>query len=730
MRRRGIPNIRHAGSVAPIPEGGLRATIWTVLAVVALLACYVGLGLSASCRKSQTGDEGAHMAGGVSYWAFNDYRIQPNNGNWPQRLCGLPLWLSGYRFPSIDTPEWRALQQWAVGDQFLYESGNDADAMLLRGRTVTALLGVALGLLIFGWSRRLFGGLGGLLSLAIFAFSPAMFAHGFLITSDVASALCFTAAVGALWLVLHRISPGTLLLAWLAISGLFLSKFSSPILLPMGFALAVVRLINPAPVALAFGRPRTIRGQLRQVTAFTAVATLLVLGVALSIWASFGFRYSLFNPAIAQPDEHIPWNEVEANSRAFSAAVAFARDYHLLPEAYVYGFAHAMRSSQGWNAFLNGELRRFGWLGYFPYCLATKTPLEFFVLFAAAVAAMWRYGRSSASQQESDTANRLPAGWHLPYELMPMVVLFAVYWVFALTSHLNIGERHLLPSYPPLFILAGAAVWWFQPPTNRRTVPGRPARGVRRSARTTTMRVVVVVALLLFAAEGIWYWPHYLAYFNILAGGPRHAYRHLVDSSLDWSQDLKGLKRWLDEHPADASDTQRLYFSFFGSAPPEYYGIHVTRLPSHPPTHGSTPYRPLTGGTYLISATMLQCVALPYSGRWNRSYERQYQQARENVAGFLARSGTAEGRQQLLAETPKETWNVIFWVYEALRFSRLASFLRQREPDDEIGYSILVYRLTDADVAQSLDGPPAELLARPEIDSENIRLGLAAPGEH
>jgi len=178
--------------------------------VAGLLACYLALGLSASRFKSQTGDEGVHLTGGVSYWAYNDYRIQPENGNWPQRLCGLPVWLSGYRIPSLDDPAWRELRQWVVSDQFIYELGNDADGMLLRGRVMTALLGVSLALLVYGWSKRLFGPRGGLLSLTLFAFSPAMLTHGFLITSDMASALFFTAAVGALWKLLHRVSPATL----------------------------------------------------------------------------------------------------------------------------------------------------------------------------------------------------------------------------------------------------------------------------------------------------------------------------------------------------------------------------------------------------------------------------------------------------------------------------------------------------------------------------------------
>src|SRR5206468_11204129 len=72
-------------------------------------------------------------------------------------------------------------------------------------------------------------------------------------------------------------------------------------------------------------------------------------------------------------------------------------------------------------------------------------------------------------------------------------------------------------------------------------------------------------------------YPHYLAYFNELAGGPRNGYKRLVDSNLDWGQDLKGLKRWADEKRLDA--THPLYLSYFGTADPRYYQIPHINLP-------------------------------------------------------------------------------------------------------------------------------------------------------
>jgi hypothetical protein len=687
---------------------------FTAFAVIGLLSCYVALGLSASAQKSQTGDEGIHLAGGVSFWATGDYRVQPASGNWPQHWCGLPIWLAGYQLPSLDDPAWRELSEWRYTENFCYQSGNDIDRMLLLGRMAASVFAALLAIIVYFWSRALFGPAAGLLSLALFVFSPTMLANGFLILADMASALFFTAAIGALWMLLHRVSLGTLLLSWFTLSGVFLAKFSGPMIVPMGLALVAVRMMNPAPVIV--GQKREVRGRVAQLALFGGLVLILVLGVALSIWGSFGFRYSLLNPAVGPASQEINWNVTRTRSERVNRAIDFAREHHLLPEAYLYGLGHTLHTADERAAFLNGEFRQRGWISFFPFCLLYKTPLEFFVVLALGVAALIFYRRP--------TSRAL-------YHLSPLLVLFVVYWAFSLTSHLNIGHRHLLPTYPAMMILSGAAVWWFKGPRGSGNVIAMdaPPETTNRGPAVFAARAAVAASLVGLVVECCWIWPDYLAYFNVVAGGPRHGYRHLGDSSLDWSQDLKPLGHWLDRHPDDARDPDRLYFAFFGGVPIEHYGIHARRLPSFPDRWQPHVPEDLTGGTYLISATMLQCFQLSPPGRWNVGYEASYQDARRDVATFQRLNENATGRQQLESIAPMDDWYKLFHLYERLRFSRLASYLRSREPDDEIGYSILVYRLSDEDLAQALEGPPVENLAEPEWETENRRYTPSAPDQ-
>ena len=185
--------------------------------------------------------------------------------------------------------------------------------------------------------------------------------------------------------------------------------------------------------------------------------------------------------------------------------------------------------------------------------------------------------------------------------------------------------------------------------------------------------------------------PDYLSYFNQVADGPKNGYKHLVDSSLDWGQDLPVLKSWLDYH-FDASATNRLYLAYFGTALPRWYGIQATPLPFDSSTQKLSPHEP---GTYCISATTLQQVYSFYPGKWTDQYESAYRLAlaRANHSVDLPANDSVFNGESL----------------QCLRFARLCAYLRKREAIAILGNSILVFQLNQRELDQALYGPPAEL---------------------
>ena len=115
------------------------------LTAAALLCLYWWMATSVSDSICTTGDEIAHLTAGYSYWKTDDYRLQPENGNLPQRWAAIPLLHRDLKFPTQDQDAWRISDVWDLGFQWFYTLGNDLASMLRAGRRMIALLGVATG---------------------------------------------------------------------------------------------------------------------------------------------------------------------------------------------------------------------------------------------------------------------------------------------------------------------------------------------------------------------------------------------------------------------------------------------------------------------------------------------------------------------------------------------------------------------------------------------------------
>jgi tetratricopeptide (TPR) repeat protein len=171
----------------------------------------------------------------------------------------------------------------------------------------------------------------------------------------------------------------------------------------------------------------------------------------------------------------------------------------------------------------------------------------------------------------------------LGFLLIPVVVYFAI----SMSSDMDIGARHLLPVYPFLYVLVGAAAMVL----------------LDRDARWG----FVLVGLLGWqVATSVRVSPAYMAYGNEAWGGPAKVDRYLGDANTDWGQQLKAVKRYLDERKIT-----NCWFAYFpdGSIDPSDYGVNCKRLPTTDLLYWldvpvATP--PAISGTVLISAGDLE----------------------------------------------------------------------------------------------------------------------------
>jgi hypothetical protein len=197
----------------------------------------------------------------------------------------------------------------------------------------------------------------------------------------------------------------------------------------------------------------------------------------------------------------------------------------------------------GHDSFLLGEFRKTGWWYFFPVVLAVKTPVGLLALLALA---LYR-GRDLRSSY----AGKVP--------VLLLTALFAVAMLaVCLTTHINLGVRHILPIYVPLAVLGGNVI----------------------ATAASKWRVVALALAGIAATESALAHPDYLAAFNVFAGS--HPERILAESDLDWGQDLHRLSVRLKE-----LGVQQVTVDYFGSD-----WIHKAGLP---PYRFADPRQPATG---------------------------------------------------------------------------------------------------------------------------------------
>ena len=668
------------------PQG--RTRWWVHAAVTALLIFYAAMTLSAARHKGLAYDEGEHIAIGYDMWLRRDFRMETANGDLVKRWATLPLLISRPKFVPPDDSTWLEAAAYSVGFRFFFANGNDPRSLLLQCRAMIALLGVATGLLVFVCSRELFGTTGALISLVVFVTSPSMLAFGGIVCTEMATCLTLLGATWSVWRLMWRVTWRRLAASLTFVALLVLSKPTAVVLFPVALVLVVVKLLSSRPLVWRLIRPLAVQSRIIQGAVLGGLAVLHMLVAWAAIWTAYDFRYAA-SPDPANPRVLVPRVISDPIDPTAMSFIRWSRRAHFLPEGYTRGIQVVLGENDSQAAFMDGKWKFGGWRSFFPYAMSVKTPPAFVLLLIAGVGGVVLY---CGTKQLRQRAAMRQATADLLYGVVPFLALIVVYFAIAVTWNLNIGFRHALPMYPAAYVLVGSvAILW------------------RAYGAVIKAGLTAVLAWHVWGPISIY--PHYLAYFSPLAGGPGEGYRHLVDSSLDWGMDLPGLKHWLEVHNPDNRDP--LYFAYFGVGNPDSYAIKCFRLPSRPDFRSGSSF-PLGPGIYAISATLFQGIGTPAVGPWNKAFETAYWDSLRAIDRYDHSFENPAAHAALLKQFPQSVWNAEYSRFEKLRFARLCAWLRHhRPPDDNVGYSILIWRLTAQDVFAAGLGPPAELEEQP-----------------
>lgn len=655
--------------------------------VVLFLSLHFLMAFSSAITESPTSDEPLFITGGYNYWQEKDYRINSEAGILIQRWISLPLIFQNLKYPYFENESLKK-DGWNIADHFLYKIGNNPELMVASSRLMVMALSVVLGLAVYLLSKSIFGKTGGIISLSLYAFSPSILASARLATSDLITSLAFLIAIWTFWKMIQKISIYTVLLSSLALSFLFLSKMSAFIIIPVNMILIVIFLLRKTPLYICVGN-RTIKvsDQHMQLAGIISASAVNFLVVFISIWMFYGFRYSMLkDEQNNRPAAEWNWKTFTADSGIEGKIANFARKNKLLPEAYLYGFSFVMKHSKQRNSFLNGQYCRTGWWYFFPYAFLVKTPIPLLLIIIFSIIVLCFVKTKTFQEGACFLKNKPPLNL---YDLSPFIVFMVVYFLFAMTSHINIGHRHILPVYPCFFTLAGALSITF----------------IGSNPFLKLIKILTFMLLFWFSFESLKILPHYLAYFNQFAGGPKNGYKHLVDSSLDWGQDLKGLKKWIDKKKLNETGSPNIYLSYFGTANIDYYGLKIKKLPSIIQQEKNEEVFELKEGIYCISATMFQSCYFPeYCFIETESGVRSlngklFMDLKSEVESYIGKGNVDLMGKKIVRENG---FYRLYKSYEYLRLAKLCQYLHSREPDDNVGYSILIYYLTEKDIKQAM----------------------------
>ncbi len=469
-------------------------------AFIALTALGVARIVIGYAEVSQTIDEAVHVAAGVEWLEHHSYRLHPENPPLARIAVGLLPYLHGAR----------SVTEYSDANQTL-GSGPDYRTRLQLGRAGTLPAFVLLAGMVFVWTKSRFDAATALASVFLLTSLPAVLAHSGLATTDVAAAAAALSAVLAFAYWLQEPSYRRAALLGCAVGIGALVKFTVLLFLAASALgiLAARALLAPRPNALhsspeARGDPANSWGDIaRQLGACAGIVAAIVWS---GYWGSLG-PVDLGDPAArASLEAVLPAPGPAHNGLRMLLATSLPA-----PE-FFFGLAQAaLHGQKGHSAYLLGEISQSGRWYFFPVAIAVKTPLPFLALaLAGSLSLMLR------ARRERQWIFLVPV-------VAPAAVLIAL-----MPSSINIGLRHILVIFPFLSVCGGVALAELWTSDRRRTLA----------------RCVAAALLLWQLASSLVAHPHYIAYFNPIASA--HPEDFLIDSDLDWGQDLYRLREELE----------------------------------------------------------------------------------------------------------------------------------------------------------------------------------------
>jgi len=544
------------------------------------------LAVTSMWNDSANYDERIHLPAGYSYITQKDMRLNPEHPPLVKDLAALPLLFLDIKFPyqspgwdtilmsdiNSRTPAWQT--DVTFGNDLLYYSGNDAQKMMRLGRIPIILIGILLGFYLWRFTKELWGDLAGIIALTFYSFSPTVLAHTRLVTTDIAAATAFFISFYYLYHWLKAPTRRNLWIFGIVLGLALLTKFSTFLLIPIFGAIVLIWALLESQKK-GFWTVKYIGGFI-----FILIIAFLVVG---AFYYFHTWNYPIEKQAID--------TEFILSTFGFKPLADFnvwlSSSYYLRAWGqYLLGFLMVLQRSEGGNTtYYLGEISAEGARSYFPVVYLIKEPLAYILMILFGLFLTLRHCVSHCRRRQVkywwrdfvDIIKNNPAE-------MGMILIILVYWAFSIRSRLNIGVRHILPTIPFIYALTARqiAVWIKGNITERisnyrgSTPFGGQVWQLLGLYWERIKRSALIVLLFFWAILTILStYPYFLAYFNEIASGPDNGHKWVVDSNLDWGQDILRLADYIKNN-----DIKEIKLDYFSGAPAEYY-IKTAKIKSY-----------------------------------------------------------------------------------------------------------------------------------------------------
>jgi hypothetical protein len=264
---------------------------------------------------------------------------------------------------------------------------------------------------------------------------------------------------------------------------------------------------------------------------------------------------------------------------------------------YLMGLLMVLQRAIGGNTtYYWGEVSASGWRSYFPVAYLLKETLAFHILTLLAISIALK--RIIKTREKSLNA---ALGWMRDNFILTASLIFvAFYWGYSIRSTLNIGVRHVLPTFPFIYLLVARQIysWFYIPSIESPQNIFEWLYSIYESFIRPIPKFIVITFLLALSiiSLGLAH-PFYLSYYNEIVG-IENGYKYIVDSNYDWGQDLKRLRDLIQSEPAFSRN--KIYLDYFGGGSPAYY------LGSQFEPWWSAKGPPPSGSYFALSASILQ----------------------------------------------------------------------------------------------------------------------------